>query len=150
MSLLIRRADSGDAATLADFQILMAKETENKQLDRDIVLPAVNAVFADESKGFYLVAELDSNVVGGLLITYEWSDWRNCNIWYIQSVYVADAHRGKGVFKQLYHRVLELAKQDGSMFVRLYVEVENTLAQKTYESLGMKRMPYYLYDVKID
>ncbi len=152
MPIEIRNAMPSDAETIARYQIAMALETEDKQLAPDTVLHAVNAVFEDSSRGFYLVAESTDAVplvIGSLLVTYEWSDWRNSNMWYIQSVFVDAKQRGQGVFKQLYHRVIEMAKQQNVMFVRLYVEMENEAAQKVYESLGMKRMPYYMYDVKI-
>ena len=150
MNLQVRRGQIADAQTIASFQIAMALETEDKRLDPQVVLPAVRSVFDDDSKGFYLVAEIDGIVVGGLMITYEWSDWRNCDMWYIQSVFVQPQSRGRGVFSALYARVIEMAREAGTMFVRLYVEIENERAQRTYERLGMKRMPYYLYDAKID
>jgi len=155
MTITIRDAAVADAPHIANFQIAMALETEDKKLDPQIVEPAVLAVFEEPSRGFYLIAETVSDddntpkVIGSLLVTYEWSDWRNSNMWYIQSVFVDADHRGQGAFKQMYNHVLALAKKDNVMFVRLYVEVENEAAQKVYESLGMKRMPYYMYDVKI-
>ena len=145
----IRPATLADAPAIARYQIAMALETEDKQLDPQVVQPAVESVFADPAKGFYLVAEAMEQVIGTLMVTYEWSDWRNCNMWYIQSVFVDQSCRGQGVFKKLYQHVIDQAKQENVMFVRLYVETENERAQKVYESLGMKRMPYYMYDVKI-
>ena len=149
MSANIRHATIDDAPSIAGFQLAMALETEDKVLDRAIVEPAVRAVFEDVSRGFYLVGDMDGKVVGSLLVTYEWSDWRNCNMWYIQSLFVEKQHRGQGVFKKMYQQVLDMAKQQDVMYVRLYVEVDNEPAQRVYESLGMKRMPYYMYDVKI-
>lgn len=150
MDVSIRKALPADAGEIAGFQVAMAMETENKQLDSSKVHTAVNAVFTDDQKGFYLVADVDGKVRGSLMITYEWSDWRNCNMWYIQSVYVCPENRGCGLFKQMYAQVMELAKEKGAMYVRLYVETENHRAQKVYESLGMKRMPYFMYDVRVD
>jgi ribosomal protein S18 acetylase RimI-like enzyme len=149
MNATIREATIEDAQSIAGFQIAMAMETEDKQLEPSIVEPAVRAVFEDSSRGFYLVGEIDRRVVGSLLVTYEWSDWRNCDMWYIQSLFVEKDYRGQGVFKAMYQRVIEMAKEKSAMFVRLYVEVDNEPAQRVYESLGMKRMPYYMYDVKI-
>ncbi|MFK7769565.1 MAG: N-acetyltransferase family protein [Mariniblastus sp.] len=151
MSINIRPATLEDATTIANFQIAMAMETENKTLESNVVATAVQAVFEDQSgaKGFYLVGESEGTVVGSLMVTFEWSDWRNSNMWYIQSVFVEKDSRGKGVFKKLYQKVLEMAKEKNVMFVRLYVETENEKAQKAYESLGMKRMPYYMYDVRV-
>ncbi len=150
MSETIRYATAEDAEAIAGFQIAMAKETEDKTLDPNVVNPAVKSVFSDPQKGIYLVADHGGKAVGSLLITYEWSDWRNSNMWYIQSVYVLPEHRGKGLFGMMYRKVVELAKEDGAMFVRLYVETENEKAQRVYEKLGMKRMPYYMYDVRIN
>lgn len=149
MSATIREATIDDAQSIAGFQIAMAKETEDKKLEPAVVEPAVRAVFEDSSRGFYLVGELGGKVVGSLLVTYEWSDWRNCDMWYIQSLFVEKEFRGQGVFKAMYQRVIQMAKEKSAMFVRLYVEVDNEPAQRAYESLGMKRMPYYMYDIKI-
>ena len=150
MSIQIRRGQPHDAKSIAEFQIAMALETENKILEPVVVEPAVDQVFNDPAKGFYLVATTQDSVIGSLLITYEWSDWRNSNMWYIQSVYVTPEYRGQGIFKSLYQEVMQLAQQNSVMFVRLYVEVENERAQKVYESLGMKKMPYFMYDVKVE
>lgn len=149
MPVSIRPARVDDARTIAQFQIAMALETENKQLDPETVQPAVESVFDDPGKGFYVVAEMDARLAGSLMITFEWSDWRNSNMWYIQSVYVDKPVRGRGIFRQLYRHVIELAAQQNVMFVRLYVEVDNAPAQRIYESLGMKRMPYYMYDISV-
>ena len=146
----IRLATATDVKAIAGFQVAMALETESKHLDRETVETACRAVFDDPSKGFYLVGENDRRVVASLMITYEWSDWRNSNMWYIQSVFVEKDSRGQGIFKALYREVMALAKSQNVKFVRLYVETDNQAAQKVYESLGMKRLPYYMYDVKVD
>lgn len=148
-SLIIREGQPSDAEVIAEFQQKMALETEKKTLDPEIVLPAVNAVFKDKAKGFYVCAESDGRVVGSLMITFEWSDWRNSNLWWVQSVFVEPDFRGQGIFSRLYEHVIESAKANDVMFVRLYVETGNERAQKTYERLGMKKMPYYMYDVKL-
>lgn len=145
----IRYATRHDSNAIAQFQVAMALETENKQLDMEIVESAAAAVFEDPGKGIYVVAEDDGNVVASLLITYEWSDWRNSNMWYIQSVFVVKEMRGQGIFGEMYRFVMDAAKSQNVMFVRLYVETENERAQKVYESLGMKRMPYFMYDVRV-
>ena len=150
MSDPIRHARIEDAQSIADFQLAMALETENKKLDPATVLAAVKSVFSDTQKGFYLVADVDGEVAGSLMITYEWSDWRNGNMWYIQSVYVLPPHRGKGLFSGMYRKVIALAKDANATYVRLYVETENEKAQRTYEKLGMKKMPYFMYDVKVE
>ena len=145
----VRRAKLADADKIARFQLSMAKETEGKYLDEAIVSPAVKSVFGDSQKGFYVVAEIDNLVIGSLMITFEWSDWRNTNLWYIQSVYVESHCRGQGVFKQMYRFVTSEASAESVKHVRLYVETGNHLAQKVYESLGMKRMPYFMYDAEV-
>lgn len=150
MTVTIRKAVTADAATIAEFQLAMALETEGKQLELEVVGPAVDEVFANPSRGFYLVGEIAGEVAGSLMVTYEWSDWRNSNLWYIQSVFVRKEYRGRGVFKNLYQAVLEQARVQKAGYVRLYVETDNERAQKVYESLGMKRLPYYMYDIKVD
>lgn len=145
----IRSATIDDAKFIASFQMSMAMETEGKVLDESIVVPAVEAVFEDPGKGFYLVAERGDDVCGSLLVTYEWSDWRNSTMWYIQSVFIDKPHRGQGIFKSMYQSVYEMALKQDVMFIRLYVETDNTHAQKVYEALGMKKMPYFMYDVRV-
>lgn len=145
----VRRATRDDANKIARFQLLMARETENKRLEESVVLPAVQAVFEDSQKGFYIVGEIAGQVVSSLLITYEWSDWRNTNLWYIQSVFVEENFRRQGVFRQMYEFVISEAIAASVKHVRLYVEVENQTAQSVYESLGMKKLPYFLYDVQV-
>ena len=149
MSYLVLKATRDDAHRIAEFQLAMAWETEKKQLDLATVLTAVNAVFEDVSRGQYIVAKHEDIVVASLLITYEWSDWRNSNMWYIQSVYVSPAHRRQGVFSRMYSGVIEGAKQEQVRFVRLYVETENEKAQQTYEKHGMQRLPYFMYQAEI-
>jgi ribosomal protein S18 acetylase RimI-like enzyme len=147
MNISIRYAASSDAFTLADFNAAMAQETEALELDRDRLQKGVEALLADASKGFYLVAELDGVVVGQLMITYEWSDWRNAVIWWIQSVYVHPSCRKHGVFRSLYQFVRSLARSKGNVCgLRLYVEKENERAQKTYEALGMTCSHYQMME----
>lgn len=146
----IRPAVAADAETIIDFQIRMAWETEQKVLPRDRVEPGVRGVFVDRSRGEYFVAEAETAgpVVASLLVTTEWSDWRNTDIWYIQSVYVDADHRGQGCFRQMYANVVEQAKQRNVRVVRLYVETDNAAAQSVYERLGMQRLPYYMYQME--
>lgn len=147
--MLIRKAISQDIPYIVNHNLLMALETESKNLDEYTVQQAVKAVIANSSKGFYLVAEKEANIVGNLMITYEWSDWRNTNIWWIQSVYVSEVCRRRGVFKKLYHYVMELAKKENVKLIRLYVEKDNVDAQKTYEKLGMVSSHYLLFETSI-
>ncbi len=146
-AMKIRKAESGDAASLIDFNQRMALETEGKQLDESVLSPGVNAVFSDASKGFYVVAEEDGSIVGGLLVTFEWSDWRNKWFWWIQSVYIVPSSRGRGIYSRLYEFVkAEAAKQGNVCGFRLYVERENVHAQKVYEKVGMMESIYLMYE----
>ncbi len=147
--MIIRNAFAGDVAAITQHNCLMAMETENKNLDGAIVKIAVDEALNDPTKGFYLMAEIEGNVAGSLMVTYEWSDWRNKNIWWIQSVYVRENQRRKGVYKALYAKVVELAKAQNVKIIRLYVEHENTKAQATYENLGMQKSNYLLYEADI-
>jgi len=145
--LSIRSAHVADAAALAAFNIAMARETENLALDPAIVSSGVAAVLSDPTKGLYFIAEIDGHRAGCLMITHEWSDWRNGDIWWIQSVYVHPDFRRRGVFKALYRHVERAARQAGAVGIRLYVEKENTPAQATYMSLGMELSHYRLMEV---
>jgi ribosomal protein S18 acetylase RimI-like enzyme len=145
MNLTIRAARSADADVIAEFNRLLAKETEHKHLDPAILSAGVAAVLGDPNKGRYFVAETDGRIVGQLGITFEWSDWRNGNFWWIQSVFVAPDARRQGVFRTLYQHVLDAAYKDANVIgVRLYVEHDNTIAQATYRKLGMERMSYLM------
>lgn len=146
----IRLASKADAAALVEFNQAMAFETEGKTLDAQILDSGVRQVFDDEKKGFYVVAEEDGQIAGGLMITFEWSDWRNAWFWWIQSVYILPEYRGRGIYRQLYDFVKEAArrKEDVCGF-RLYVEKANTGAQKVYEKLGMEATYYLMYEEAI-
>jgi len=147
-NILIRRARSDEFKILAEFQQTMAKETEGKTLDANLLMQGINAVFRCPSKGFYIVAEIRKKVVGSLLITYEWSDWRNSNIWWIQSVFVSSESRRKGVYRALYSYIYQQASSDNTIGgIRLYVDRDNTVAQQTYSSLGMAKSHYEMYEI---
>jgi GNAT superfamily N-acetyltransferase len=143
----IRLAGSEDVPDLVEFNQAMALETEGKTLDPAILSNGVAAVFSDSAMGFYVVAENEQGIIGGLMVTTEWSDWRNGWFWWIQSVYIRPEYRGKGIYRQLYHFVKERAAQQGNICgFRLYVEKENGKAQKVYENLGMERTYYLMYE----
>ena len=146
----IRLAKESDTAALVEFNQAMALETEGKTLDTQILKSGVESVFHDEKKGFYVVAEEGGQIVGGLMITFEWSDWRDGWFWWIQSVYILPDFRGRGIYRFLYDFVKETAreKEDVCGF-RLYVEKENTGAQKVYEKLGMEVSHYLMYEEMI-
>jgi GNAT superfamily N-acetyltransferase len=144
--ITIRKASPDDAQAIIDFQQKMAWETEKLTLATDIVTKGVKAVFADQNLGQYWVAENEGQVVASLLITYEWSDWRNANVWWFQSVYVIPSHRRTGIFRSMYVHIRNEAERVGVAGLRLYVEINNSRAQKTYEALDMKREHYAMYE----
>lgn len=145
--VVVRRADASDAAVIAEFNRAMARETEGVNLDPDTVHSGVVRLLRQPEYGFYLVAEVSKNVVACLLITCEWSDWRDGVCWWIQSVYVEPDYRRQGIFRRMFGQVESLAQSDASVIgLRLYVEENNTGARYTYESLGMAKTPYHLYE----
>ena len=143
----IRQATIDDAETIAEYNVAMALETEGISLDLDRVKQGVRAVLDDPSKGFYVVVDIESRVVGQMMVTFEWSDWRNGVFWWIQSVYVHPDHRRSSIFTQLYRHVERSAKEaDDVCGLRLYVEHENAIAQSTYQRLGMTQAVYKVYE----
>ena len=145
----IRLAAATDADALVEFNQAMALETEGKRLDTAVLRPGVEAVFQDRTKGFYVVADDNEQIVGGLMVTFEWSDWRNGWFWWIQSVYILPEARGKSIYRKLYEFVKERSEQDGNVCgFRLYVEKENEHAQRVYEKLGMEETYYLMYEEK--
>ena len=147
MAITLRSARPEDADTIAGFNVAMALETEGKALDPQITAHGVNALLSDPGKGCYWVAEADGRVVGQLMITYEWSDWRNGVVWWIQSVYIHADHRRQGVFRRLYEHVRQQVEDDPEACgIRLYVEKDNRRAQATYEALGMSGDKYLVME----
>ena len=151
MGISIRNAAMTDAATIAGNNSFMAEETEGRTLDPDIIGPGVAALLADPGKGRYWVAESAGQIVGQLMVTYEWSDWRNGRLWWIQSVYIAPDFRRQGVFSALYHHVESVAATEPDVCgLRLYVEDNNHRAQRTYEALGMVKPSYVVMESMFD
>ena len=149
MSLIIRKAGSGDIDALIDFNQRIAMETEEVALDGENVRNGLERLFQSDRYGFYTVAESAGEIVGSLMITYEWSDWRNGVIWWIQSVYVRADHRRQGVYRQLYENARRLGEEAGDVVAfRLYVEKENEVAQQTYLKMGMKETYYRIFEVE--
>lgn len=143
----IRVAHALDAAVIARFNWEMALETESRKLSSSRVLRGVKALLADSAKGTYYVAESGGEVIGQLLITYEWSDWRNGNFWWIQSVFVTPSWRGRGVFKALHAHVERLARKRKDVCgLRLYVDAHNTKAKGVYARLGLQATHYELWE----
>jgi ribosomal protein S18 acetylase RimI-like enzyme len=141
-SLNLRPARTSDASIVAEFNQAMALETEGKALNPAVVQAGVLAVLNEPRRGFYLVAERAGVVVGGLMITYEWSDWRNADFWWIQSVYVSPEARRQGVYAALYREIERQARLAGACGLRLYVENDNQAAMSTYSRLGMADAHY--------
>lgn len=142
MPVTIRAATPADIPFLVESNAAMARETERKNLDRDVLTRGTRALFEDPRRGFYLVAEHDGEPAGCLLVTFEWSDWRNGDWWWFQSVYVVQAKRRHGVFRALYAEVERRAREARAVGLRLYVERDNSRAQQTYVALGMQEEPY--------
>lgn len=145
----VRPGITSDRDRLVEWNAAMAMETEQRSLSRQTLEQGVDAVLADSNKGFYLVAECDGRALGGLLVTYEWSDWRNTRMWWLQSVYVEPSARGQGVFRALFDSVCEQAQADGAACLRLYVERDNHLAQKVYEARHMRPSEYLMYELEL-
>ncbi|MEJ6021056.1 GNAT family N-acetyltransferase [Ramlibacter sp. PS4R-6] len=147
MDLLLRKGELRDADTIARFNAQMAFETEGKELIPEVIGAGVRRLLESPSLGFYIVAEHEGRVVACLLITNEWSDWRNGLFWWIQSVYVEQPFRRQGVYRRMYEHVRELSKADaGVCGFRLYMEKDNAVAHATYTSLGMAPTDYLLYE----
>jgi ribosomal protein S18 acetylase RimI-like enzyme len=145
--LQVRIATAADGNAFVRFNRAMALETENKKLDEEIVTTGVSAVFEDPTRGFYVLAECAGNIVAALMVTFEWSDWRNANFWWIQSVYVRPDFRRQGLYRKLYDFVRDRARSEGRVCgFRLYVEKNNLAAQRAYESLGMSASDYLMYE----
>jgi ribosomal protein S18 acetylase RimI-like enzyme len=145
MPFTVRPATLADAPTIAEYNRRLAIETEGKSLDPATLGAGVAAILADRNKGLYFVAEQGGEVIGQMMVTYEWSDWRNGWIWWLQSVYVRVDCRRTGVFRTLFAEVVAAAgRQRDVVAIRLYVEEENAAAQATYGSLGFEEMPFLL------
>lgn len=143
----VRHAGHADHGLLVDFNLAMARESEDKGLDPERLARGVANLLDMPADGFYLVGEIGGQPAGSLMVTYEWSDWRNGRFWWIQSVYVAPAWRRRGVYRALHDRVRELARADGrACGIRLYVERDNRGAMATYAALGMQETHYRLYE----
>ena len=143
----LRFARKDDQETIVKFNNAMALETEGKNLDVETLRRGVESVLNYSSLGFYLIAEEEGKITGSLMITKEWSDWRNGLFWWIQSVYVEPEFRRKGTYRAMHKFIREeAAKADKVIGIRLYVDRENVIAQKTYQSLGMAETNYRLYE----
>jgi GNAT superfamily N-acetyltransferase len=149
-AMKIRKARPTDAAVIAEFNTRIAWETEKLRLDPQTIRRGVRAVLKDPGKGTYFVVEMEGTIVGQLLLTYEWSDWRNGDFWWIQSVYVAAEHRQAGVFRALFAHIQKLATTRHDVCgLRLYVERHNDRAQRAYAKLGMAKTHYEVFETDL-
>jgi len=146
----VRQATRNDIDIIVHFNSEMAYETENIILSQQKLANGVTAVFEDSTKGFYIVAECDGAVVGQAMITYEWSDWRNAIVWWIQSVYILPDYRKIGVFRSIFEQIKLLAKESNACGLRLYVDKDNIIAKKAYKNLGMEESHYDLYEMMLE
>lgn len=144
--MVVRAATLEDASLIAEFNAAMAWETEQLLLDPARALAGADALIREPARGRYYLACLDGHVAGQAMITFEWSDWRNADFWWIQSVYVQPAHRGQGVFRALYQAMESDARAARACGLRLYVDDHNRAAQATYERLGMIDRSYRVFE----
>lgn len=146
--ITIRRATFHDIHVLVDFQQRLALESENIRLDAGALKKGMKALFEDPNKGFYNVAEDEGVIVGCHMITFEWSDWRNGMVWWLQSVYVKQSHRKKGVFRKMFDNLRAIVKNDPSVIgLRLYVDKTNSQAQQVYAAMGMNGDHYTVFEL---
>jgi len=147
MELKIRLAKIDDSHTIAGFQLKMAIETENLKLDNETVQKGVKAVFEKPELGQYFIADTDGKIIASMLTTFEWSDWRNAQVWWLQSVYVLPEFRQKGIFKKMYEFVKILADMNENVGgIRLYVDKTNVRAQEVYKAVGMNGEHYQVFE----
>lgn len=145
--ILIRLAEMRDALAITEFNRAIALETEQKELIPEVISKGVDKLLNNPDLGFYVVAERDNEVIGSLMVTPEWSDWRNGLFWWIQSVYIKPNERRKGIYTKLYNFIRESANNNPNICgFRLYVEKTNIFAKNTYEALNMIETDYRIYE----
>lgn len=145
----VRRANPNDVDAIVSQNMSLAKESENIILNKERVFAGVHALLSDKNKGFYVVAEENNHIIGQLMITVEWSDWRNKPIWWIQSVYIQKEWRNKKVFTQLLDFIRKQALEQNVAFLRLYVHKDNYTAIQVYEKSKWNQEPYLFYQTTI-
>lgn len=146
INFVVSRGEVCDIDSIVQFQADMAMESEGCVLNKEKVTKGVTAAMLDDSKGIYWVAKYEGRIIGSLMITREWSDWNNEWYWWIQSVYVTPEYRKRGVYKAMYQKVKDAAKENNVSQVRLYVDKTNLSAQKVYENLGMRESHYLMFE----
>ena len=143
----IRKAEDYDVPVLVRFNLEMARETEEKELEPEVLAAGVRGIFEKPDRGFYLIAEIMGRSAGSLMVTTEWSDWRNGDFWWVQSVYVKPEFRQRGIFRALYEEVRRMAMETERVCgCRLYVEKDNETAQAVYLRRGFQETPYRLFE----
>lgn len=147
--MIIRKAKPTDIKAIVDHNVLLAKETENRCIDTNVVLKGVKTVFLNEHNGFYLVAEHDHTIIGQVFITAEWSDWRNQSIWWMHRIYVKKHWRGKGVFKLLFQDILHRAQKERVYALRLYMLRNNERALRVYQQLSFEHTSFIILQNKM-
>jgi len=145
-NIKIRKGRLSDLDTLVGFMVAMAKETEDLALQAEVLTPGIEAALSDEQKGIYYIAEIDGEIAGSLMTTFEWSDWRNSWVLWVQSVFTHPSFRGKGVYKALYQNLVAKVEKGEYAGIRLYVDKTNMGAQEVYEKLGMNGEHYHFYE----
>jgi len=145
--MFIRLATLDDAKNIAENNVLLANESENLEIPFETTLDGIKGVISDPGKGFYLIVEEDDIIIGQMMITFEWSDWKNKTIWWLQSVYVKENYRIKGIFKHLIKEMNNMASENNVDIIRLYVHNDNINAIQTYRHMGMKKKPYTIYQL---
>ena len=146
INFAVSRGEVCDIDTIVQFQANMAMESEGCVLNKEKVTKGVTAAMLDDSKGIYWVAKYEGRTIGSLMITREWSDWNNEWYWWIQSVYVTPEYRKQGVYKAMYQKVKDAAKENNVSQIRLYADKTNLSAQKAYQSLGMHESHYLMFE----
>src|SRR5262245_41978336 len=147
MPFAVRPATPDDTELVVRWNILLAEESEDKTLSPEVLTPGVRQVLADRQKGRYFIALDGDRPIGQTMVTYEWSDWRNGWIWWIQSVYVEADYRRRGVYRALHNHIAEVARRSGEVVgLRLYVEQNNTVAREVYQSCGLRPAGYLVYE----
>ncbi len=146
MPFLIRPATPDDLDLIVRWNILLADESEDIQLAPEILAPGVRQALVDPQKARYFIALDGQRPIGQTMVTYEWSDWRNGWIWWIQSVYVDSDYRRRGVYRALHQHIADVARRSGVVGLRLYVEQNNTVAREVYQSCGLRPAGYLVYE----
>jgi len=146
----IRYANLDDTEKITRNNVLLARESEKLTIEYKTVFAGVKALLSDQTKGFYLVVEEDNNIIGQMMITFEWSDWHNKNVWWLQSVYVHESWRRKGVFTQLFEAIKKTARENNVDVLRLYVYDSNSKAKETYIASEMQEKSYSIYQMSLE